>query len=288
MQQFSLIVDLLKNLKKRAISIITLDLSLEYLRDRQYYAFIQNKFAPLDILLDKIFDYDWLLNQKPDGVWGAYQLTKGLGMKVCAYCNRQYTFTLSKGTHKITKPELDHFLPQHQHQLLRVSFFNLIPACTVCNRDCKGDKHFNYTQYLSPYENNDAHKLLTYDYIPTSYSGAVGESEDIHVFVKSAGYKLGPDMLAKVNGNIGTFHYNIIANEHKDVVQEIIRKRVLSNDSYIEMVIEMFPNASLTIDEAYRLAYGNFYQEKEFNKRPLAKLIKDIAIEIGALKNYKS
>ncbi|KQM79201.1 hypothetical protein ASE74_01125 [Pedobacter sp. Leaf216] len=283
MRNFTVLSGLLKELRRRAENIITLDLNQGDSRKSRYYSRIRVKFSPLGILLKKIFDYDWFLGQTPDGVWGAYQLTKGLGMKVCAYCNRQYTFTLSKGTRKITKPELDHFLPQHQNPLLRVSFFNLIPSCTICNRDCKGQKHFNYSQYLSPYEDNPGHKLFSYDYIPTSYYGAVGENEDIRLFVKSAGVALSPRLLTKVTGNMGVFHHNMIANEHRDVVQEIIRKRVLSNDTYLQIVIDMFPAAALTIEEAYRMAYGNFYHEKEFSKRALAKLTKDIAIDVGVL-----
>jgi len=287
MQNFTLLSGLLTELKSRAISIISLDLTRGLVRNTNYYIAVQAKFAPLGILLNKIFDYTWFSNQQPESTWGAYQLTKGLGMRVCAYCNRQYTFTLSKGKKKVTRPELDHFLPQFENPLLRLSFFNLIPSCTICNGDCKGDVSFNYTDYLSPYEDNLNHKLLSYDYLPTSYSGAVGDSEDIRIFVKSPGVKLSQNMLAKVNGNIRIFHYNLIINEHRDVVQEIIKKRVLSNDTYLKMITDMFPAARLTIDEAYRMAYGNFFKEKEFNKRSLAKLTKDIAVEIGAVKKYK-
>ncbi|WP_411377680.1 hypothetical protein ACLHWR_05170 [Flavobacterium psychrophilum] len=93
-------------------------------------------------------------------------------------------------------------------------------------------------------------------------------------------------MKAKIDGNTKVFELNKIINEHKDIVQEIIKKRHISNDNYIDTLQKTFPEAKLTLEEAYRLAYGNFYGEKDFNKRPLAKLTKDIAVSIGSLKKY--
>lgn len=285
-RNFILVIEKLKKLKSINKLIISLDLSLGSQIKLEYYNHLKDiYFEPIDFLLKKIFDYEeWFEKLSPDKVWGPYQLTQSLGMKVCSYCNRQYTFSLSKGKKKITRPELDHFLPKNEHPLLALSFFNLIPSCTICNRDCKGKEPFSYTDYFSPYESNPKHKLLKYDYIPTSYLGAIGEKPEIKIFIKNDGVKLEPTLKTKLDNNTRIFEYNTIINEHKDIVQEIIRKRHISNDSYIQSLQKAFPEAKLTLEEAYRLAYGNFYDEKEFNKRPLAKLTKDIAISIGALK----
>jgi hypothetical protein len=35
------------------------------------------------------------------------------------------------------------------------------------------------------------------------------------------------------------------------------------------------------VDEIYRIAFGNYYFEKDFNKRPFAKLTKDIIENLG-------
>lgn len=286
LRNFVQIVDLLKKLRKHAAHILSLDLS-QGGRRKLFYEIAKPLFAPLGKLNEKIFDYEWFSKRSPHTAWGPYQLTAGLEQKVCPYCNRLYTFTLSKGAHKVTKPELDHFLPQNENRLLALSFYNLIPSCTVCNRDCKGKLSFNYQDYLSPYDQNPNHGFMTFDYIPTSYAGSIGESEEIMIFIKTPGISLPAETLKKINGNINTFQYKIIVNEHRDVVREIVRKRVLSNDSYLKMVTELFPGAGLTLDEAYRLAYGNFYSEKEFSKRPLAKLTKDIAIGVGVIKPFK-
>jgi hypothetical protein len=281
------VVIALIKIKKENRVILGLDLSYKGLANNRYYTISKVVYDPIDFLLKKIFDYEnWFLNLDPDGAWGPYQLTESLGMKVCTYCNRQYTFSLSKGKNKITRPELDHFLPKNENPLLSLSFFNLIPSCTICNRDCKGKISFSYQTHFSPYEANSKHDLIKYDYYPKTYLGSIGETDEFRIFVKNDGAKLSPELKAKIDGNTKVFELNTIVNEHKDVVQEIIKKRHISNDNYIETLQKTFPEAKLTLEEAYRLAYGNFYDEKEFNKKPLAKLTKDIAVSIGSLKKY--
>jgi len=286
-RNFAIVVDRLKKLKEINKLILEIDFSNGSLIKRRYYESRKLFFAPIGFLLKKIFDYEnWFLNLDPNGVWGPYQLTESLGMKVCTYCNRQYTFSLSKGRNKITRPELDHFLPKSGNPLLALSFFNLIPSCTICNRDCKGKINFGYQTHFSPYEQNLKHELIKYDYYPKTYLGSIGETEEFRIFVKNDGAKLDPVLRTKIDGNTKVFELNKIINEHKDIVKEIIKKRYISNDNYIETLQKTFPEAKLTLEEAYRLAYGNFYGEKDFNKRPLAKLTKDIAVSIGSLKKY--
>lgn len=284
----NLVLERLNKLKSINRLILNMDLNIGSQFKIQYYNHLRDVyFLPIDFLLKKIFDYEgWFGELEVNKTWGPYQLTKRLGMKVCPYCNRQYTFSLTKGHNKITRPELDHFLPKSHNPLLALSFFNLVPSCTICNRDCKGQTAFSYGEYLSPYEYNSKHELMKYDYIPTSYLGSIGETDGIKVFIKNDGAKLDPALRSKLNGNAKIFQFNTIVNEHRDIVQEIIRKRHISNDNYIASLQRAFPAANLSIEEAYRLAYGNFYNEEEFNKRPLAKLTKDIAVSLGVLKKY--
>lgn len=285
LKDFKKVLKILNDLHTNCRRILGLDLSSNE-KDIVLYKEYEEKYRNYKILLNKIFDYEnWFQKITPEKEWGPYQLTKKLGIQVCCYCNRQYTFTLSKGVKKITRPELDHFLPKSKHPLLALNFFNLIPSCSVCNRDCKGTVDFSYEKYLSPYESNPKHQLIKYDYKPETYLGAIGKTDEIKVFTKINEENEDQRLQEKVKGNIKVFEYNKIANEHRDIVQEIIKKRFLFNDKYIETLQQAFPDIHLTLEEAYQLAYGNFYDEKEFIKRSLAKLTKDIAVATGAIKN---
>ncbi|QII71084.1 hypothetical protein G8C41_09800 [Apibacter sp. B3706] len=285
LKDFKKVLKILNDLHTNCLRILGLDLSSNE-EDIVLYKKYEEKYRNYKILLNKIFDYEnWFQKITPEKEWGPYQLTKKLGIQVCCYCNRQYTFTLSKGVKKITRPELDHFLPKSKHPLLALNFFNLIPSCSVCNRDCKGTVDFSYEKYLSPYESNPKHQLIKYDYKPETYLGAIGKTDEIKVFTKINEGNEDQRLQEKVKGNIKVFEYNKIANEHRDIVQEIIKKRCIFNDKYIETLQQAFPDIHLTLEEAYQLAYGNFYDEKEFTKRPLAKLTKDIAVATGVIKN---
>lgn len=285
LKDFKKVLKILNDLHTNCRRILGLDLSSNE-EDIVLYKKYEEKCRNYKILLNKIFDYEnWFQKITPEKEWGPYQLTKKLGIQVCCYCNRQYTFTLSKGVKKITRPELDHFLPKSKHPLLALNFFNLIPSCSVCNRDCKGTVDFSYEKYLSPYESNPKHQLIKYDYKLETYLGAIGKTDEIKVFTKINEENEDQRLQEKVKGNIKVFEYNKIANEHRDIVQEIIKKRCIFNDKYIETLQQAFPDIHLTLEEAYQLAYGNFYDEKEFTKRPLAKLTKDIAVATGVIKN---
>ncbi|WP_118195482.1 HNH endonuclease family protein [Albibacterium indicum] len=279
------IIACLDKLKSKSRSIVNLDFTTSTQASR-YYTLSKSSYQPLLFLIPAIFDYGWFSRLGPGKKWGPYQLIANLEMRVCPYCNQQYTFSVSRKRKKITRAELDHFLPREQHPLLALSFFNLIPSCTVCNRNLKGRSPFSYDTHFSPYEQNEKHGFLYFDYEPTSYLGAVGESDDITIKVIKDPQISSSRIKAQLGGNLEIFKHDILINEHKDVVQEIIRKRHISNDSYIETLIKTFPGAKLNYEEAYRLAYGNFYDECYFNKRPLAKLTRDIADKLGALKPF--
>jgi hypothetical protein len=81
-----------------------------------------------------------------------YGLAQKLNLKVCPYCNRNYTLTINKevvnshlGKIKVvkTRPDFDHFFCKSKHPILALSFYNLIPSCAICNRTLKGDVEFS-------------------------------------------------------------------------------------------------------------------------------------------------
>ena len=62
------------------------------------------------------------------------------GLEVCPYCGRQRVNMASVPDRPDSKPPIDHFLPKSKYPFLAMSFFNLIPCCTVCNEFAnKGD-----------------------------------------------------------------------------------------------------------------------------------------------------
>ena len=94
--------------------------------------------------IEKIFKCDDFI--KNEGTWNSYTFFKKMGINVCPYCNRMYTFTVDenkatatkKGNAtetviKVTAPEIDHFFPQSDFPHLACSIYNFIPSCKICN-----------------------------------------------------------------------------------------------------------------------------------------------------------
>ena len=93
--------------------------------------------------IEKIFKYEDFINDK--GSWNSYAYFKKMGINVCPYCNRSYTFTVdeqnpitandknNRTITKVTAPEIDHFFPQSDYPHLACSLYNFVPSCKICN-----------------------------------------------------------------------------------------------------------------------------------------------------------
>jgi hypothetical protein len=88
--------------------------------------------------LKKIFDYKNFTIKKEE--YNAYTLAANLNIKTCVYCNRSYTVTVKIGKTpdgQLTRPQFDHYFAKVDYPLLALSFFNLIPSCSICNSTLK-------------------------------------------------------------------------------------------------------------------------------------------------------
>lgn len=269
-------IESLKELRKNVESLLRFEYQIPYKEWKialiLHYLFTEN----ISFLYDEIFDYEGFSKIKPNEDWGPYQLLKKLEIKVCPYCNQQYTFTIQKGNEKIFRPDLDHFLAKNEtlNKLLQVSFFNLIPSCLVCNQRLKNDEKMDYTKHLSPYEKNEKHKYMRFDYIPNSTSGSSGDSDDFSIKIYCD--SLSKEIQEKVEGNKKIFKLELIYNEHKDIVKDLIWRKENWDNIHIELTKKSHPGLNFNEEDRYRLLSGNHFLEKDFAKRSLSKLTKDI------------
>ena len=151
-----------------------------------------------------------------------YWLLDKMKIKVCPYCNRQYTFVIKKNTaagiNSIT-PELDHFYPKSKHPYFALSFFNLIPSCPVCNHT-KSEDDIDIYPYSDSFLNKKCHfTIMTKD----------GRSDSLD-WVLEKDIKIG---FTSANKNINVFALTELYNEHIDYVEEIIDKAQAYNHSLL-------------------------------------------------------
>ncbi|PFT25292.1 hypothetical protein COK52_06815 [Bacillus thuringiensis] len=246
---------------------------------------IKNKKSILHKSINKVFDYSSFTNRTKT-VWGAYSLVTKLGIKVCPYCNRQYTTTYytNSGENKgKTRATLDHFYDKGTHPYLALSLFNLIPSCSVCNSSFKGKKQFNINDNLHPYDNgfgSNIHFQLDYDKTELQYEDLISSTNKFRISLNLK-KESNQDLVKKADNNAGVFKIEDIYNEHKDIVVELLQKKIVYTNDYIDSIYAAHSNIFYSKDDVYKMIIGNYIVEDDFEKRVLAKFTKDIAKEIG-------
>lgn len=95
----------------------------------------------------------------------AIDLYKSMGFEkcYCPYCNDNKVSIVkdsAKTNHKLYF-QLDHFYSKSKNPYFAVSFFNLIPSCSLCNSTEKGDKDFSILTHIHPYHEsfNDIYRF---------------------------------------------------------------------------------------------------------------------------------
>ncbi len=118
----------------------------------------QTSFGKL--LSDKFLNYNNLRKSNY-----AVELYKSMGFEkcYCPYCNDNKVSIVQNNTsskHKLYF-QLDHFYSKSKNPHFAVSFFNLIPSCSICNSTEKGDKEFSISTHIHPYYKsfNDIYKF---------------------------------------------------------------------------------------------------------------------------------
>ncbi len=254
------------------------------------YPFIINAYDSFKepvrrLLLLSVFNYNkfsnkigFPKNKSKSSYWERYDLADELNVNTCAYCNRIYTFTIFNIDGKgIVSPTIDHFFDKAKNPLFALSFYNLIPSCTNCNSTLKGQEEFTLEDYVHPYLSGfGEHAKFSYTALDTD--ATKGESKNLKIYIKPKPTSPIKDQIEK---STELFQLDKIYSEHADYVQELIKKKIMSNSRYLEILrFDTYKNLNLSLEESYRLAFGNYFLEKDFQKRPLAKLTKDLVEEL--------
>ncbi len=203
-----------------------------------------------------IGQYEEMFYNQKIGKWLSVQLN----VKTCPYCNRQYTFTIEKGN-KTIRPEFDHFHSKSEFPYLALSFYNLIPSCSICNHT-KLDALIDTSPYNNGFEDNFKFRLRNKTGEEESLNWALEEDIEID--------------FSNTNLNIGAFALKELYNEHIDYVKEIIQKAQAYNHSYYTSLIDSYKGLGKQEADIDRFIWGNYLENAEHENRPLSKLTKDI------------
>ena len=220
-----------------------------------------------------VFDYKWFIDRNTKSRYNAYDLAHDIDINTCIYCNRNYTNTvITRKKEKLIRPQFDHYFDKDTYPLLALSFFNLIPCCSICNSTIKHKKAFLLSSHIHPYIDNSLDKFhFSYKYSSRTKNG-------IEIKIKST------YLSAKVKKTLEDLKIEEIYNAHTDEVFDLIKTRQAYSDRYLNILVStVLKGINISKEEIYRLTFGTYFNEKDFIKRPFSKLKKDILKELGVI-----
>ena len=115
---------------------------------------------------------------------------------------------------------------------------------------------------------------------PLSVDAFLGLGNNYRVELDINKEKVSDEIKEQITENHRVFEINKIYEKHGDIISELYRKKIINSDKYLSILSSTYKDFNVSKEEMYRLAYGNYYDAKYFNKRPLAKLTKDIALQL--------
>lgn len=229
--------------------------------------------------LKAIFDYESFISRKPVV---SYWLTEKKGANTCTYCNRQYTPTISKFLRTgsrgkqyyeyITHPTLDHWFSHEMYPLLGLSYYNLIPSCSVCNSGAKGSKLFSLQDYVHPHMSRNDNPDFTF-----RAAGGGG-----HWLLT-----IDHDKKSPVHNTLDAFKLEEIYAFHQDwEVKDIMDFSEITGGNYLKDLYDIVLSDTLGAKsscDAYQMLFGAMSDPKDFLKRPFSKLKYDLLKQLGVI-----
>jgi hypothetical protein len=213
---------------------------------------------------EKIFDYKHFVNSY------RHQIISSFNIEVCPYCNRQYINNMVLKEKHLTTADLDHYFCKSKYPFLALSLYNFVPSCTLCNSRFKRDQDFWFTKHIYPFESGfDRDACFHFEGID-------------HLVGKDPVYKLDNKMSSMpIQNSIETFRLNELYESHIEYVKELLLKVKINDESQIKEYLENYPDLFQNREELLRLIFGNYLTPENFNKKPLAKLTRDLITDMG-------
>lgn len=209
-------------------------------------------------------------------VYNGFTLSSELGVECCPYCNRHYTSTHSTffvnngnaGAEKRVFPEFDHFFCQTDHAVLGVSFYNLIPSCTICNTHYKNNR--DSSSLFHPYTLH-SDETFKFQGFPRDVESLYGAGTEISLGFK---YECSAQMeLSLRNSHVFFGIKDIYDKCHGDLIRDIIYKKLAFGRRYMD---ELCRTYGISFEDSYRIVFETHFEDENMNMRPFSKLKKDI------------
>lgn len=205
-----------------------------------------------------------------------------VGIKACVYCNSALTVAVlseDENGEEIYKAkfQVDHYYAKSKYPCFSVSLFNLYPVCGSCNLS-KGVKNVLFKLYQKNITTSAFEFKL--DQVSKALYITSKKIDDLKFEFKE------PPIPARQDSHTFTNTFDIqgIYDTQKDLLEELVQKKLKYGDVYKHSLLTSFPDLFNRKDLAARIIIGNYCDEKDTHKRPMAKFTRDMAIQLDLIK----
>lgn len=211
------------------------------------------------------------------------ELIESVDADVCPYCNRMFVYT-SKSVRKtkVVQAELDHFYSKELFPYLAIVKHNLVPSCSCCNGyGAKFTTDAYKENMLNPYEIANVDDVV-------SFRLRIKNANVASLDKLASGLSL--KMIAKtteMQSNIDVLNLEDLYQHHTDYAAELYYKGIVKTNHLYRSGLKGILKRNgivLTNDEINRIVVGNYIREQDYGKRPLAKMMHDVADDLDLLK----
>lgn len=257
--------------------LIDLAKAVKAINKSQHQLDLISKYAILGKLVNAFNYYGFLGGNKSR----SYKLTAAANHNTCVYCNRQYAFNIVRDggendDNRLARPALDHWFPKSLFPLMSLSYYNLIPSCTVCNSSAKMDEIWQLTTHIHPY--------LTTPDVPNfkfRYKPGLNAKWDVDF----------ENLVGKEKNTVKDLCLQEAYQAHSGLeIADLIEMATKNNGTYMKQlygsILKLY-TAGSDCAKAYRLLLGTEMMKNEFKNRPLSKLKRDIIEQIEKAQGMK-
>ena len=163
------------------------------------------------------------------------------------------------------RPEFDHCYAKADYPILAISFYNLVPACSICNH-VKGNKEIK----IHPYKEGFNCKFTIED------KAKIVVNKSNLLLLKPNQFRITLNSSSNEEENIKTFGIKELYNKHKDYVKEIMDKAEAYDYYARKVLIDSFQGAGSSPKQVYDFVWGHYLNDAELENKTLSKLTKDI------------
>jgi len=231
-------------------------------------------------LLEKVFTYKGFRNGSKDSSRNI-KWFEPLNLKACPYCNRNWISFVKdyKGNNNLLF-DIDHYFPKHKYPWFALSFYNLIPSCTICNQRIKGGEDLYLDDHLHPYL-DDFDEIVKFN-VPTNTLDIFFDKNvkiELEILPRPPRTNSDIDFLRAVNF-YQFFNLKNLYDTHLDYVRELLQKRIVYSQKYVDQLKKDYEGLFQSPDEIPRMLFGNYVLPEQIHERPLAKLTKDLTEDL--------